>query len=138
MPMKMNEPCGNPIYAPFFVRISLGGYFLLAGLMKINHIPAFIKEVQAFHILPAHLATLYAIMLPYAEVVVGTMLLLGSWTTLAAILSSLMLLSFVIAIGIFPSSGDLYNKDVILLCGSLSLLFSGAGAISVDRFRKTG
>jgi uncharacterized membrane protein YphA (DoxX/SURF4 family) len=138
MAIKMTEPLGNPMYAPFFVRISIGGYFLLAGLMKLDRIPAFIKEVQAFDILPYHLATVYAILLPYTEVVVGSMLLLGSWTTLAAMLASSMLFSFVLALGIFPNSGGLYNKDLILLAGSLSLLFSGSGALSVDRFRKSG
>ena len=138
MAIKMNQPLGNPLFAPFFVRISIGGYFLLAGLMKIQNIPAFIQEVRAFNLLPNHLATLYSIILPYAEILVGTLLIVGIWTTFAAILSSLMLLSYVTAIGLFPSSTDLYNKDLILLAGSLSLAFSGAGALSIDRFRKTG
>lgn len=138
MAMKMHQPLGNPVYAPFLVRISIGGYFLLAGLMKLDNIPGFVREVQAFEILPAHLATLYGILLPYTEVIVGILLLVGIWTTAAAMLASMMLLSFVIAIGLFPSRGDLYNKDLILLAGSLSLVFSGAGALSVDRFRKTG
>ena len=136
--MKLHQPVGNPIYAPLLVRISIGGYFILAGLMKLNNIPHFVQEVQAFHILPPHLAMVYGILLPYTEIAVGSLLVLGIWTTLAAILASLMLVSFVFAMGFFPSSGDLYNKDLILLAGSLSLLFSGAGALSIDRFRKTG
>lgn len=138
MAMKMHQPLGNPIYGPFLVRISIGGYFLLAGLMKLDNIPSFVKEVRSFDILPAHLATLYGILLPYTEVAVGILLLIGIWTTGAAIMASLLLLSFVIAIGLFPARGDLYNKDLILLAGALSLVFSGAGALSIDRFRKTG
>ena len=138
MAIKMHQPMGNPLYGPFFVRVSIGGYFLLAGLMKLDNIPTFVREVQAFHLLPDHLATLYGIMLPYTEVLVGTLLIAGIWTTMAAILSSLMLASYVLAIGIFPTATELYNKDLILLAGALSLVFSGAGALSVDRFRKTG
>ncbi|MBN8548039.1 MAG: DoxX family protein [Deltaproteobacteria bacterium] len=136
--MKMNEPIGNPIYAPFFVRVSLGIYFVLAGFSKLENIPGFVHEVQGHHILPEHAATLYAILLPYAEMATGSLLVVGIWTTLAAMLSSLMLVSFVYAFGIFPGGSHLFNKDILLLGGSLSLLWSGAGALSIDRFRKTG
>lgn len=136
--MKMNEPIGNPIYGPLLIRLTLGLYFVLAGFAKLDNIPGFIKEVQGFHILPDHFATLYAILLPYAEMGAGLLLVIGIWTTLAAVLSSLMLLSFVIAFGAFPHGEHLFNKDILLLAASLSLLYSGAGALSIDRFRKTG
>src|SRR5690606_16303972 len=106
--MKLNEPIGNPIYGPLLIRITLGVYFVLAGFAKLDNIPGFIKEVQNFNVLPAHFATLYAILLPYAEMGAGALLILGIWTTLAAVLSSLMLLSFVIAFGAFPAGGNLF------------------------------
>ncbi len=136
--MKLNEPIGNTNIGPFLVRMPLGLYFLVAGFAKLDNIPGFIKEVQNAHVLPDHLATLYAILLPYSEMATGTLLVLGIWTTLAGILSSLMLISFIIAIGAFPNGGYLFNKDIILLGGSLSLLYSGGGALSIDRFRKSG
>ena len=137
--MKMNEPIGNPIWGPFILRIVLGAYFVLAGWAKLSNVPGFIKEVQSFGVLPAQAATLYGILLPYFEIVAGVFLIIGIWTTLAALLTSLMLLSFVMAFGIFPKTGALlFNKDILLLAASISLMYSGAGAISVDRFRKTG
>jgi uncharacterized membrane protein YphA (DoxX/SURF4 family) len=78
-------------------------------------------------------------LLPYFELAAGVLLIVGIWTTLAAMLTSLMLLSFVIAFGAFPKGGELlFNKDILLLAASVSLLYSGAGALSIDRFRKTG
>ena len=136
--MKLNEPIGNADIGPLLVRMPLGLYFLAAGFAKLDNIPGFIKEVQSAHVLPDHLATLYAILLPYGEMATGLLLILGIWTTLAAVLSSLMLLSFIIAIGVFPNGGYLFNKDVILLGGALSLLYSGGGSLSIDRFRKSG
>ncbi|MBX7144695.1 MAG: DoxX family protein [Oligoflexia bacterium] len=134
----MNEPIGNPIWGPFLIRMTLGLYFMLAGYAKLDNIPGFIKEVESFQILPPHLATLYGILLPYMEILGGTLLVIGIWTTLAAFVISLMLLSFVMAFGVFPKGGYLFNKDVLLLAASISLLYSGAGAMSIDRFRKTG
>ena len=109
---------------------------MLAGLAKLDNLRSFIGEVQKFGILPEPFSTLYAILLPYVEIVAGGMLIIGIWTTLAAICTSLMLASFVFAFGLFPPPGKLFNKDILLLCASLSLLYSGAGAFSIDRFRK--
>jgi uncharacterized membrane protein YphA (DoxX/SURF4 family) len=137
--MKMNEPIGNPIWGPLIIRLTLGAYFVLAGWAKLGNAAGFIKEVHSFGILPGQAATLYGILLPYFELAAGVLLIVGIWTTLAAMLTSLMLLSFVIAFGAFPKGGELlFNKDILLLAASVSLLYSGAGALSIDRFRKTG
>lgn len=136
--MKLHEPIGSSLFAPFFVRCAIGAYFVLAGLAKIDIIPQFIDQVKEFGILPSHLAVLYGILNPYTEIAVGVLLIVGFWTTLAGIISSLLLLSYIIALGTFPASSHVFNKDIVLLAGTLSLLFSGAGAFSIDRFRKTG
>ncbi len=134
----MTEPVGDTLYAPFFLRLALGSYFVLAGLAKLDDPGAFVLEVQRFGILPEQFATVYAILLPYLEILSGGMLLCGMWTTLAAIITTLLLGSFIYAFGFFPPKANLFNKDVILLAVSVSIMFSGAGAFSVDRFRKQG
>jgi uncharacterized membrane protein YphA (DoxX/SURF4 family) len=139
MAWSTSDPIGNPLFGPFLVRVGLGGYFALAGLVKLENITVFVDRVRAFGILPNELATLYGLLLPYAEIAVGTLLILGFWTTVASALASLMLSSFIVALGLFPNSQVMvFNKDIILLGGSLSLLYSGSGAMSVDRFRKLG
>jgi uncharacterized membrane protein YphA (DoxX/SURF4 family) len=136
--MKVNEPLGNASYAPVFIRFSLGIYFVLAGLVKLKDMSGFIAEVQSFGALPEHLAALFAILLPYLEVAAGALLVLGLWTTAAALITSVLMGAFVYAFGLFPSRPDLINKDLILLGASLSVLYSGAGAFSIDSFRKSG
>ena len=138
MGIKLTEPVGDISYAGMFARIPLGLYFIVAGFQKVGNPAAFAEEVRKFSIIPDHLATVYGVLLPYLEIASGGLLVLGAWTTLAAIMSSLLLLSFIIAIGVYPNGRPLFNKDIILLGISLSLLFSGGGRMSVDRFRKSG
>jgi uncharacterized membrane protein YphA (DoxX/SURF4 family) len=136
--MKLDEPIGDSLYGPLLVRYSLGAYFILAGLYKLDKVGMFVQEVQGFELLPGNFAILYGHFLPYLEIVVGVFLLIGFWITATAFVSSLLLLSFILALGIFPNTDRLFNKDLILLGASLSLLYSGGGAMSIDRFRKVG
>lgn len=136
--MKMHEPIGNSLYGPLLIRCSIGAWFVLAGLMKLDNPSLFVQQVERMNIIPAPFSTLYGILLPYLELGVGALLVLGVFTTLGAILASVLLLSFVFAFGIFPSGGALFNKDILILAAALSLLYSGAGAFSIDRFRKSG
>lgn len=137
MALKMNEPVGDAMYGPLLIRVSLGAYFILAGFLKFENLPAFIQQVQQYNILPMNMARLYGTLLPYLEIGCGFLLIIGFWTTMASIICSLLLLSFVIALKLFPNANDLlFNKDVILLCASLSLMYTGAGAASIDRFRR--
>ncbi len=134
--MKMNAPVGSSIYGPLLVRIGLGLYFVLAGLIKLDDPAGFVQQVQSFNILPARFSVVYGILLPYVEIFSGGLVLLGAWTTLGSILVSLLLVSFVSAFGLFPN-GAPFNKDLILLGAALSLLYSGAGALSIDKFRQS-
>lgn len=137
--MKINEPIGNSVYGPLIVRLAIGSYFVLAGLKKLEDLDAFIKVVQEFNMLPKQLSVLYAIMVPYLEIGAGVLLLLGFWTTLGAMICGLLLCSYIGALGLFPfHSKELFNKDIVILSAVVSLLYTGAGAFSVDRFRKNG
>ncbi len=137
--MKMNEPIGNGMYAPLFVRVPIATYFMLAGYEKIHHPEQFIEQVKKFKVLPDMFSVLVGIVLPYIETVAGAFLILGAWTTLGAILLSIAIAFYIAASGVlFNGSFNPFNKDLALLGASLSLLWSGAGAWSIDRFRKSG
>ena len=136
--MAVNKPLWDVNLGGMFIRIPLGLYFLLAGRMKLEHIEGFIETVRTFGILPDQAAVLYGVMLPWMEVIIGFLLIVGFWTSAVAIVSSLMLFSFIVAVGIFPMHPDIFNKDIILLCASLALLATGSGAFSVDSFRRSG
>lgn len=134
--MKFNQPIGAASYAPMIVRLSLGAYFIMAGLSKFDLLAGFVDQVRAMGILPGNLAAVYGILLPYVEVAVGGLLILGMWTTMVGVLAGLMILSFVAAFGIFPGHKEIFNKDIILLAAAASLLYSGPGAFSVDNIGK--
>lgn len=141
--MKMNEPMGDAAFGPLLVRLPLGAFILMAGMAKLDQLAAFISEIKKFGILPENIASLYGSLLPYTEVFVGGALILGLWTTLSAALSSIILLSIVIAYGAFPQipgtvSTDMtiFNKDIVLLGMSLSLLFTGCGKYGIDNVKK--
>jgi uncharacterized membrane protein YphA (DoxX/SURF4 family) len=132
--MKLNEPIGKAEYSPLFLRVPLGLYFIMAGLLKLNDVNVFIEVVKSYHILEGNLATLAGILIPYLEIGVGGLIILGLWTTLASVVASVLLTSFIYAIGVRVD--ELFNKDFILLGVSLSLLFSGPGAFSIDGIKK--
>jgi len=136
MGIKINEPIGRNVWAPFLIRLALGGYFVMAGLGKLEVLAAFIEQVKTFGILPQNVAALYATLLPYGEVALGGMMIVGLWTTLTGILSGLLLLSFVFAFGFFPGGHDIFNKDLILCATACSLLFSGPGVYALDNIRR--
>ena len=134
--MKINEPVGSAVWAPLLIRLRLGSYFILAGLGKLEVLAAFIEQVRGFNMLPGNLAALYGTLLPYAEVFIGGMLIVGLWTTLMGLLAGALILSFVCAFGFFPGGHDLFNKDLILMATALSLLYSGPGIYALDNVRR--
>lgn len=140
--MKLDTPIGNPQIAPLLVRIALGFYLLYAGKAKLR--PAqglvdsdFIGLVRSLKIMPDQIANVFAILLPYLEIVTGILLIVGLWMTLTAVLSSIVVAAYIWMFGLYTGAGKIvYAKEIIMLASSLSLLYSGAGAVSLDRFRK--
>lgn len=134
--MDFTKPVGDTAWGPTIFRVALGGYFIMAGMMKFENLGVFLRHVVDFGILPRQVAIFYGTALPYVEVLVGALLVVGFWTTLMSMIAALMLLSFVFALGLFPNDPRLFNKDIILLAGAVALMFSGAGRYSIDNFRQ--
>ncbi len=85
-------------YTVTVARWILAPIFLASGLSKLPNQRRFVFIVLAYKVLPQHLAYLYAAALPWVEVVVGLMLLLGIATRIGAALAGLLLLSFALAV----------------------------------------
>jgi uncharacterized membrane protein YphA (DoxX/SURF4 family) len=79
-------------------RVLIGGLFLYACVDKIADPQRFAVAIRNYHFLPDVLVNVWAIVLPWTEGVVGLALVLGIWTRGAALVASLMYLSFVIAL----------------------------------------
>ena len=137
--MKLHEPIGSPIWAAFFVRISLGYYLLVQGYVHLNKVTEIVEKVKSFNMIPEHLAQLYGSLLPFLAVASGIMLILGFWTTLASMISTIMIASVIYAFKDYPTTLRAPpTPSMVLLCSSISILFSGSGAMSIDNFRKNG
>ena len=138
--MKLDEPIGDASYAPFFLRVTLGAYLLLAGLAKADNLQGFVNEWQKLggQLFSHNLATIYAVVLVVCELIAGGLLVIGLWSILGGILATFVMISFVFVGGVFVGQGQLLNSNVILSAAAVSVLFLGGGAFSIDRFRKSG
>ncbi len=137
------------LYVVLGCRILLAALFLVAAPAKLLDPKAFAIAIDNYHFLPRMLVNLWAVGLPWVEVVVGVILLTGPnfaqpfdrLTEAAAFLSALMYLSFVIALGsalvrgldincgcFAPQGTDVINwtylvRDSALLIASLVVFF---------------
>lgn len=87
-------------HAQLLLRLVLGGLLLLAGVTKLADREAFREAVAEYAVLPRALERPFAALLPWLEVSLGTLLLLGLGTTAAAALAMPLFLSFALAIGV--------------------------------------
>lgn len=82
------------------LRFILGLTLLWAGISKFKQWSRLVHGVIEYHILPPAPARLYGRLLPLLEVGTGALLFLGILVRAAALLASLMFLSFAIAVSI--------------------------------------
>lgn len=137
--MKFHQPLGPQIWAAFFVRVALGYYLFIQGYLHLRKVPEIVEKVKSFNVVPEHLAQLYGSLLPFLAVASGILLIIGFVTTLAAIVSTIIIASVIFAFKEYPQTLlGAPTPSMVLLCSSLSLLFSGSGALSLDNFRKGG
>jgi uncharacterized membrane protein YphA (DoxX/SURF4 family) len=113
--------CRHPAFRVLVVllRLVLGSILLWAGLAKIPEPALFAQTVRAYEILPILLIHPFAVFMPWVEVITGLFLIAGIWQRSAALLTFLLLLSFLVAIGV-----NLY-RGADLSCGCFGL--DGAG-----------
>src|SRR4051812_45272089 len=80
------------------VRLALGAVFVAASLSKLGKVDATVRAVRAYRILPESLVHPVAYALPYLELAVGVLLILGLGTRIVAIIAGVMLLLFIAAV----------------------------------------
>ena len=90
--------CGvfRNLYLSFVFRIALGIIFIISGAGKLPEGAAFVDQVEEANILPHALAWVYGTALPYVEIVIGALLILGLLSRFAAGIGGLAALSFII------------------------------------------
>ena len=130
-------------------RVPLGLYFVMAGFKKLyvdgkfdakGGMEAFVNHASTMipSWVPSNFGQMYLKALPFTEMVLGGLLILGALTRLVSALMALMLISFIIALE-GHLSGDLastvrlpFHPNGIYLGLALALVFCGGGRLSVD------
>lgn len=122
-------------------RVAMGLFFLMAGVGKIrggvgNFVNDSFKKLQPDW-LPDWVAAPYAWSLPFLEIVLGAMLMIGLLTRITASVICLMILSFTIAIavnvGITNHGSGPFSANVVMITLTFLLAVVGSGMFSADR-----
>ena len=95
-------------------RVVLGVTFIYASLDKIAHPDQFARIVYNYKILPGFLINIFAVTLPWVELVAGLFLVFGIFTESASLIISFLLVVFIVAISI-----NLF-RGIDLNCGCFS------------------
>lgn len=89
----------------YLFRLALGVVFIWAALAKIADPGAFAKEIGYFRMVPLSLQNVFALALPWVELVAGVALVLNLVPRAATLLLGGLLVVFMIAIGVALARG---------------------------------
>ena len=106
----------------FGFRLILGGVLLVAGGLKATDPYGSATSVRAYQILPIDLANFLGFVLPFIEVGIGLLLIVGIWVRLAAIAGAALMVMFIVAIG------QAWIRGISLDCGC----FGKGGLLATD------
>jgi len=119
----------NKNYSIVIIRISLALVLLWFGIDQIinpenwfGYIPSWLNSI-----IPFSLET-FILLNGIIEIIIGVFLLIGLYTRIIAFIAALHLLSITIAVGY----NEIGIRDFGLTMMAVSLIFSGAGVISLD------
>ena len=115
----------------FWIRLALGAIFIAASVDKIVHPAAFARIVYNYQLLPDSLINLAAIVLPWLEMALGALLILGIWLPGAVVLTNLLLITF------FTSLVFNVSRGINVHCGCFSTTATGDPATAWYLVRDT-
>ena len=136
-------------------RLILGGVLFAAGALKIGNLQKSAMAVRAYEMLPVELANFLGYVLPWIEIGIGLLLIVGASVKICGLLGAFTMLAFIIAIaqawarglsidcGCFGGGGTIdpeetkylseIIRDVGLLAVGVFLYYFPKGKLSLDR-----
>src|SRR5262245_30473817 len=136
----MRNPLTSPLstsFGIFLVRVPIGALFIMAGFMKFRMeggLSGFVNMAlpMSKNYMPEALGKTYLYMLPFVELLVGVMILLGLFTRFAALIAALIMISIMMAVtGVKMPDGS-YHSNLFIFIMTLMLVFTGSGQLSLD------
>ncbi len=100
-------------------QLALGLLFVVAALPKLADPPGFAHMIYNYRILPGSLVNLFALVLPWVELLAGVALLLGLWTRASASLIAALLVVFLVALSVNLLRGNAID------CGCFDVTAAG-------------
>ncbi len=101
-------------------RFIIGGVLFAAGILKARNAAEARMAVQAYRILPAHVAAILGYTLPWIEMAVALLLVLGVGVKASAWISAILMGIFIIAIS------QAWTRGLSIDCGC----FGGGGSVA--------
>jgi uncharacterized membrane protein YphA (DoxX/SURF4 family) len=106
-------------------RLILGGVLFAAGYLKVGSPDKSQMAVRAYELLPISVANFLGLVLPFFEIAVGLLLILGAGTRIVAALGGFTMFIFIIAIG------QAWARGLNIDCGC----FGGGGSVAPGETR---
>jgi uncharacterized membrane protein YphA (DoxX/SURF4 family) len=107
------------------VRLGLAAVWLVSGAIKVSDLNQTYIAVQAYDLLPGSVSSLAAGALPFLELALGVLLLVGLGTRLTAIVSIVVLVAFIGAVA------QSWARGLTIDCGC----FGGGGQVAPGETR---
>lgn len=103
-------------------RVGLAAVFLISGAVKAADPDQTWVAVQAYQVMPRSVGTVVAGVLPWFELALGALLLLGLGVRIVAVIGGLLLLTFIAGVT------QAWARGLSIDCGC----FGGGGAVAAD------
>jgi len=110
------------IYQPWITllaRLILGGVLLVAGALKVGNLQKSAMAVRAYELLPTAIANFLGYVLPWLEIGLGLLLILGVAVSISGLFGAIIMFAFIIAIA------QAWARGLSIDCGC----FGGGGPI---------
>jgi uncharacterized membrane protein YphA (DoxX/SURF4 family) len=101
-------------------RLGLSAVWLISGAIKVSDLNQTYVAVQAYDLLPAGMVSAIAGAVPFLELALGVLLLVGLGTRLTAVVSAVVLLAFIGAVA------QAWARGLTIDCGC----FGGGGQVA--------
>ena len=113
--MKSLQP-----WISLLARLVLGGVLFAAGFLKYEHLDKSQMAVRAYELLPISIANFLGITLPFLEIGVGILLILGAAIKISSVIGGSLMLIFIIGIS------QAWARGLSIDCGC----FGGGGQVA--------